>query len=367
MMKFLHCADIHLDSPFTLRSPDEAGKRRTELRSDFCSAVLYAKTEGCTAFFIAGDLFDDSFVTKDTMEMLAHEFAAFPSCHFFITPGNHDYYYDKSPYALTAWSDNVHIFSSPALSYVDIPGTDVRVYGYGFTCDTLNISPLAGFHVHDESKVNVLVAHADFGSTLSPYAPLPESDLARSGFAYAALGHIHKASELKYAGKTAYAYSGCLEGRGFDETGYKGALLGEIDAQSLKLRPVRFCKKRYEVCRVDVTGATSLSGAAAHILEACAAYGADTALRVILEGITAPEFSAGTEELRTLLPTPYLLEVRDNTLPLYQTESLKNDNTLVGEFYRNLEPSLTAEDAGVRATAHRALKYGLKALYGREL
>lgn len=77
-MKFIHCADIHLDAPFSLLSPSDAGKRRTELRSDFSGAVLYAKTEGCKLFIIAGDLFDDEFVTKDTMEMLVHEFSAFP-------------------------------------------------------------------------------------------------------------------------------------------------------------------------------------------------------------------------------------------------------------------------------------------------
>lgn len=76
-MKFLHCADIHLDSPFSLALPADAGKRRTELRSDFSSAVLYAKTEGCKLFLIAGDLFDDDFVTKDTMKCLSMNFRRF--------------------------------------------------------------------------------------------------------------------------------------------------------------------------------------------------------------------------------------------------------------------------------------------------
>ena len=120
-MKFIHCADIHLDAPFSLLSPSDAGKRRTELRSDFSGAVLYAKTEGCKLFIIAGDLFDDEFVTKDTMEMLVHEFSAFPSCHFVIAPGNHDPYTERSPYKLTEWPENVHIFTSPEISYFDIP------------------------------------------------------------------------------------------------------------------------------------------------------------------------------------------------------------------------------------------------------
>lgn len=366
-MKFLHCADIHLDSPFTLTSPTEAGKRRTELRSDFCSAVLFAKTEGCELFIISGDLFDDAFVTKDTMEMLVREFAAFPSCTFVIAPGNHDYYYDRSPYALTAWPENVHIFTSPEITYIDLPGTDVRVYGYGFASDTLSFSPLAGFHVQDEAKLNLLAAHADLGVPLSPYAPLMESDLGKSGLSYAALGHIHKVSDVKYAGKTAFAYSGCLEGRGFDETGYKGALFGEITKEALSVRPIRFCKRRYEVKTMDITGAATLSGVADKIVSACADYGDDTALRLILEGVTTPDFSADSTSLRALLPRPYHLELKDNTLPLYQAETLKNEGTLIGAFYRGLEPKLVSDDPRTRATAHLALKYGLKALYGREL
>lgn len=365
-MKFLHCADIHLDSPFSLASPTEAGKRRTELRSDFSSAVLHAKTEGCQLFLIAGDLFDDTFVTKDTMELVVHEFSAFPDCTFVIAPGNHDPYYDRSPYALTVWPENVHIFTSSELSYIDLPTLNTRVYGYAFTSDSLTASPLAGFHVEDETKINLLVAHGDVGSPLSVYAPITEAELAQSGLDYAALGHIHKAEEPKKVGKTTYAYSGCMEGRGFDETGYKGALVGEL-TDTLTLRPVRFCKRRYEICSVDITGASDLAAVADKLVSACGGYGSDTALRVVLEGVTAPSFSVDPTVLRRLLPKPYTLEHIDNTLPLYGAEVLKKEGTLIGAFYRQLEPSLSSADAHERETAIAALKYGLKALHGREL
>lgn len=46
LMKFIHCADIHLDSPFTLMSASDAVSRRSQLRSDFSSAVLYCKVRG---------------------------------------------------------------------------------------------------------------------------------------------------------------------------------------------------------------------------------------------------------------------------------------------------------------------------------
>lgn len=368
-MKFLHCADIHLDSPFSLALPADAGKRRTELRSDFSSAVLYAKTEGCKLFLIAGDLFDDDFVTKDTMEMLVHEFSAFPSCQFVISPGNHDPFCERSPYKLTEWPENVHIFESPEMGYFDIPESDVRVWGYAFTSDTLTSPPLAGFHIPEDSdgKINILLAHADLGAPLSPYAPLSEKELEKSGFAYAALGHIHKASGIQYAGKTPYAYPGCIEGRGFDETGYKGALVGELTKETFELRAVRFCKRRYEICTAEITGATSLAGLADKLVKLCGEYGNDTALRLVLEGVTPPDFAVDPTAIRTLLPNPYELEIKDNTLPLYGAEILKKEGTLVGAFYRKLEPAITSEDPSERETAILALKYGLKALNGRDL
>ncbi len=366
-MKFLHIADVHLDSPFTLSDPVDAGKRRNELRSVFCSAILYAKTEGCSLFIISGDLFDDSFVTKDTMEMLVREFSSFPTCHFVIAPGNHDPYNEKSPYALTAWGENVHIFSSESVEFLDIPGTNVRVYGYAFTSDTYKKPPLAGFSAPDDGKIHILAAHGDVGVPLSVYAPIAESDLRASGVTYAALGHIHKASEIKTAGKTTYAYAGCPEGRGFDETGFKGALIGEITESGVSVRPVRLAKKRYEICRVDMTGEASFLGAAHKIVEVCSCFGEDTALRVILEGLTTADFSADYKTLRSLLPHPFLLELKDETLPLYNSDFLKNDNTILGEFYRNLEDALSSGDAKQRETALLAFKYGLRALGGREL
>ena len=367
LMKFVHCADIHLDSPFTLTSPEESRRRRTELRSDFSSLVLYAKTSGCELFLISGDLFDDANATKDTFEMLCHEMSSFPSCRFFISPGNHDCYYEKSPYKLINFPENVHVFTSDKLEYVDIPDTNVRIYGYAFTSETKEDSPLAGFSVHDPEKINILVAHADVTTGFSGYCPMHEKDIAQSGFDYVALGHIHKTSGVKYAGNVPYAYPGCLEGRGFDETGYKGALLGDITKEKLDIKSVRFSRRRYEIVSCDITGVQNVSQAAEKIMNACAEYSDDTALRLILEGITSPEFSCDEAVIRNLITKPYYLEIKDNTLPLYNSEYLKNDSTIIGEFYRNIEPMLISDDPQTRDTAKLALKYGLKCLYGRDL
>lgn len=366
-MKFIHCADIHLDSAFTLSNPAEAGRRRNELRAAFSSLVLYARSEGCSLFFISGDLFDDKTVTKDTFEMLEREMSSLPSCHFFISPGNHDPYSDKSPYTYVNFPENVHLFTSPDMQYFDIPELSVRVYGYAFTSDTKKKSPLEGFMVENKELINILVCHGDVGNPISNYCPILEADMEKSGFDYIALGHIHKGTGLKYAGKVPYAYPGCVSGRGFDETGDKGAFIGEISKGSVSLSAVRLSSRKYEITSCDITGASSVSDAAEKIMSACSSFGDNTALRLILEGVTYPEFSYSDDEIRRLVQKPFYLEVKDNTLPLYNVDYLRKDNTVIGEFYRNIEPILVSDDLKERETARLALKYGLKALYGREI
>lgn len=366
-MKFIHCADIHLDSAFTLSSPTEAGRRRNELRAAFSSLVLYARSEGCTMFFISGDLFDDKTVTKDTFEMLEREMSSLPSCHFFISPGNHDPYSEKSPYTYINFSENVHLFTSPDMQYFDLPDQGVRVYGYAFTSETRKDSPLEGFKVENTGLINILVCHGEVGNPLSNYCPLLETDMEKSGLDYIALGHIHKGTGLKYAGKVPYAYPGCASGRGFDETGDKGAFIGEISKEGVSLSAVRLSSRKYEIANCDITGASSVSDVADKIISACASYGNNTALRIILEGVTYPEFSYSDDEIHRLVPNPFYVEIKDNTLPLYNVDYLKKDNTVIGEFYRNMEPKLVSDDLNEREAARLALKYGLKALYGREL
>lgn len=366
-MKFIHCADIHLDSPFSLKTPEEALRRRTDLRSDFASLMLLARTEKCDMVFISGDLFDDSTVTKDTFELLYREISSLPDCLFFISPGNHDPYYEKSPYKLMKLPENVHIFTKESLSYVDVPEHNARIYGYAFTEETKKDSPITSFKVEDEGKINILVAHGEVCSGISYYCPLYEKDIAATGFDYVALGHIHKSEGLRYAGSVPYAYSGCIEGRGFDETGYKGALLGEITDDKLDIKPVRIARRRFEIVKCDVTGASSLADAAGKISSACAGFGSDTALRVILEGLTDEGFSADDESVKAIVPAPYRIEIKDNTLPLFNANKLKGDKTVVGEFYRGMEKYLVSDDVKEREIAVLALKYGLRALYGRDL
>ena len=285
-LKVFHCADLHLDAPFSLFTPGEADRRRIELRSAFTSAVLFARSNGADIFLISGDLFDSDCVTRDTCELLAGQFASFPTCRFFISPGNHDPYNDASVYKRMEWPDNVHIFTGEK-ERVRLDELGVDVYGVGFTGKTCLSSPVVGYPALDKSRLNILVCHGEVGVPLSANGPITKAEIAQSGFDYIALGHIHAPSGLLREGDTQYAYPGCLESRSFDEPGYHGALFGELSKESNGLRFVRFSKRRYERTVVDIGGCADKIEAVERIRAGIRRYTEDTALRLTLTGEVA--------------------------------------------------------------------------------
>ena len=153
MVKVFHCADIHLDSPFSLFSPREAEKRRTELRAAFTSALMYAREKKADIFIISGDLFDGEYVTRDTRELLVREFSKCGDMKIFIAPGNHDPLGTGSPYETADFPKNVHIFGGER-ECVSIDELGVDVYGFGFTSKSCLSSPVANWKIKDKSRIN---------------------------------------------------------------------------------------------------------------------------------------------------------------------------------------------------------------------
>lgn len=373
MIKILHCGDIHLDSPFKSSNAGKSDLLRRELRDSFSSLMLYIIANKIDIALIAGDLFDGAFVTEETANFVAKEFKNASSCKFVISPGNHDPYTDNGVYAKTAFPSNVFIFNSEEPAKFSFPELNTDVYGYAFTKSTLECYPFVGKKVDDCSKINILCAHADIGNPLSPYCPVSEADIADSGFDYCAFGHIHNTDGEKKAGNVTYAYSGCLEGRDFGETGHKGVVVAEIDKiglhGSVKTSRVMFSKRRYEILCADISGCAESSDILTKIKDKISGlYGKDTLLRVILSGVVSPLLKINTSEIEKALGHEiFYLEVKDNTLPLYATEMLESDPTVKGVFFRELRPMLEKGTAEERAVAAAALRYGLSALSGEDI
>ncbi|MBQ8551803.1 MAG: DNA repair exonuclease [Clostridia bacterium] len=372
MIKILHCADLHLDSPLSSLDITKAELRHSDMRAAFTSLTLSAKMNKVDFLLISGDLFDGAFVSRDTIALICREFAAIPDCKIIIAPGNHDPYTQSSYYRRGEFPENVYIFDSSELSCFDFPEKNTTIYGWAFTSEHMDTCPLEGFSVEDPTRINLLVAHGELDASGSKYCPIPSKLLCECGFDYAALGHVHTYSELKQLGSGYAAYSGCLEGRGFDECGEKGAVLAAAEKDiSLQFAAkfVRFCKRCYEIERLDITGAASNVDAVDKLsaLISERRYGADTALRVHLTGNVAGDFKLSPKFLEERFSQLFMLEVIDETLPLLESGRLRDDPTLRGEFYRSLETMLSSNDPEVRETAAMALRCGLSALAGEEI
>lgn len=370
MLKILHCGDLHLDSPFSGLTHARSEARREELRDTFTYMMNYAQSEHIDLLLIAGDLFDSGFVHRDTLTLLCERFAAL-SCPVLISPGNHDPYTATSLYASGKLPPNVHVFSSALPARRDYPELGVSVTGYAFTSDRYEGNPLdAPYELHPE-HLNVLLGHADLNAPLSKYAPLPLRSLEKSGFAYAALGHVHNPPRAVRVGKTTVAYCGVGEGRSFDEPGFGGARLCTIDRTDhgidVTTKRLIFSRRRYMIEQIDVDGAERDEDIAVRIRERIAlqGYGQETSLRVVLRGAVALQYTPDTERLAEQCAGElYLLQVKDLTTPVFDADYLRQDKTIRGELFRTLEDQLNSDDEQKRKTAALALQYALSALDG---
>ena len=225
MLTFLHAADFHLDSPFHALPPEQAAERR---QADT------ARQAQVDLVFLAGDLFDGQRARPETVQAL-YQVLEELEAEVFLSPGNHDPYSPTSPYGKFPWPDHVHIFTQAAPARVEVPQLGAVVYGSAFTSLYRMDSPLAGFHAQEEDLAAFGCFHGDLSSAHSRYGPITHNEIAASGLHYLALGHSHSASGLKRAGKTYYAWPGCPEGRGFDETGDKGVYLGQLEGGRVSL------------------------------------------------------------------------------------------------------------------------------------
>ncbi len=360
-IKIMHAADFHLDSPFDSLSDEKARERRREQRELFMSAAELCEREGVQAVLLPGDLLDSERSGFETSELLLEVLGRLRA-EVFIAPGNHDFISPLSPYSALKFSENVHIFNTSEITKFSFPEKGFAVWGAGFASST---SPalLAGFKPRREEGVNLMVLHGDLNMPKSPYNPITEAEIASSEMDYIALGHVHSFSGIRRAGSTFYAYSGCPEGRGFDETGEKGVIVGTVGEGECELRFVSLGGRRYETLCLDLT---EKKDAVSALLEILPRDSGRDIYKIILQG----EFDGDLdlERLREAVSERfYAVSFRDSTRIKRDIWAQAGDDTLKGIFLRLLrqkyEAARTDEERGKIVLA---VRYGLAALENGE-
>ncbi len=357
-MRFIHCADIHLDSAMqTHLAADKAYARNAEITQTFERLCHYAQDEQVRAVIIAGDLFDTERTSRHTVDSVLDAIRSTPTVDYLYLRGNHDE-------AVDVLSDrelptNLKLFSDKWTTYTY---EDVCIHGIESSDD--NVDTIYDDIPIREGMVNIVVLHGQIATTSGPDL-IDIKRLRNRGIQYLALGHLHnyKAERLD-SDRGVYCYPGCLEGRGFDECGEKGFVLIETQKGHRPAHTfIPFARRRLHCIDVDISGLDSTSQIYAKICQQCQDIPSDDMVEVILKGAWPPTKSFSLIHLQQKLdPDFYFSKIKDETVMDIRPEDYQNDISLKGELIRLVQGS--AETDQDKAAIIRAC---LQALSGEEI
>lgn len=291
-MKFLHIADVHLDSALTgLRRAGAVPEHVTKdcTRRALASAIDLAITEDVAFVIIAGDLYDGDWKDYSTGLHVAHEMRRLARpC--FVVRGNHDAA-SVITRNLTA-PPNVHIFSESRAETALLKEFGVALHGWSFPNRAVPEDLSASYPAPVPGMLNIGVLHtsAEDPGEHQTYAPCSIAALVAHGYDYWALGHIHQRRVLHE--RPFIVFPGNIQGRHPNEPGAKGVTLVEVqDGRIVSLQHRDTDVLRWAQVAVDATGADSVAEIAARfaapLAEAMAgAAGRPLIVRALLEGAT---------------------------------------------------------------------------------
>ncbi|MEP9367397.1 DNA repair exonuclease [Xanthobacter sp. VNH20] len=259
--RFIHAADIHLDSPLrslALRNPDLAALVGTATRRAFVRIIDLCLEEQVDALVLAGDLYDGDQTSMKTARFLGEQMQrlALAGIGVFIVRGNHDAL-SKITKELT-FPDTVKIFASraEAVPVGRAPGClPIVMHGLSFAQPHAPESLLAKYKPPVEGAVNIGVMHTSLAGAPGhdPYAPCSLADLQATGFRYWALGHVHKRSVVE--GSCSIVMPGMPQGRDINEAGAKSVTLVTIaDDRSIHIEDRATGIAQFARVPVDATG-----------------------------------------------------------------------------------------------------------------
>ena len=290
--KFIHAADIHLDSPLRGLSAYEnapAERLRNASRDAFRELVTRAIDEQVTFMVIAGDLYDGDWRDYNTGIFFAGQMVrlAKAGIRVFLLHGNHDA--ESEMTKKLSLPDNVTVFSSRSAQVHKIDGFKVALHGHSFASKAVAENLASGYKAKVEGHYNIGVLHTALeGYAAHPnYAPCTVAELHGKGYDYWALGHVHEFQQ--WTGASSIVFPGNLQGRHVRETGRKGAVTVTVDdAGHSVVERLHLDILRWEVLRVDVGTCANLDDiahkVAAGLTGLLAADNVPRAVRVVLEG-----------------------------------------------------------------------------------
>ncbi|MBN2557383.1 MAG: DNA repair exonuclease [Clostridia bacterium] len=362
-ISFFHCADTHLDSPFSSLSskPGLPALRRRQLLDTFMKMIDLAKSEKPDFLFIAGDLFEHEYARLATISAIDSAFAAIPGTRVVMIAGNHDPEAADSFYLTYKWSPNVY-FLGESQESIFFEDKNTEVFGLGWGPGYGQKDRLETM-VPDRGRINILLFHGDIDLDIGvrDYNSVPAAVLKAGGFDYVAAGHNHRLRESM--GNGLIFNPGSLEPLGFDEPGKHGYFTGEAGvSQAPVVKFMEISRTMYETLEFDITGLSSDN----EVIEGLKnkASGTDVLYRIILRGKRPVDYYPSVSLLESGLAKSILFaRIVDESSADIALEDLSVMKGLKGAFVRNILGKI--EKAGSddeRILLEKALHYGLEAI-----
>jgi len=366
--KFIHCADLHLDSPFEcIQSidPEIASKLRDATFGAFENVVDLAIKEDVDFLIVAGDVYDgaDRSLRAQWRFYDALRRAADSGIQCFVTHGNHD--------PLDGWEAKLEV---PGGVY-RFGGEEVRhriakkggeelayIYGISYPSREINENLASRFSREDGAPFAVGVLHCNVG--VAPghdnYAPCMVDDLVACGMDYWALGHIHARKVLRESAPC-IVYSGNTQGRSVRELGARGCYLVNVnEAGHIETKFMPTDVIRWFVEDVDIADLETLDTLINTLIYRCTeardrAGGRDVMLRIRLtgRGPVHEKLRHQESEIMGMLkdgfakqtPSVWIESIQNHTRLAVDILQRRQVEDFVGEFLRVSEELRTDTDA----------------------
>lgn len=261
-MRFLHAADVHLDSPLRGLEKYEGAPvevLRGATRKAFTALVRLAIEKRVDFVILAGDLYDGDWPDYNTglffiQRMRELEEAGIP---VYLIRGNHDA--ESRITATLTLPSNVHSFSTEKPETRTIASLRVALHGQGFAhqAEPRNLAASYPAALPNHFNIGLLHTSLDGREGHASYAPCQLADLTGHDYDYWALGHVHQRESVNQANRPRIEFPGNVQGRHARETGAKGCLLVTVDGPQVTTEFCPLDVLRWQVVSVDASAAES--------------------------------------------------------------------------------------------------------------
>lgn len=364
MLKFIHAADIHLDSPLRGLSRYESAPVdaiRDACRRAFINLVDLAIEEKAAFVLLAGDLYDGDWKDYSTGIFLSRQMGKLHQhgIRVFAVAGNHDAA-NRMTKALNTPA-NMKILSAGKVETIKLAEYSVAIHGRSFKTQHVDENLAAGFCQAIKGMFNIGLLHTslDGREGHATYAPCNLDDLRSKNYQYWALGHIHK---QEIVSKDPFVvFPGCIQGRHIRESGPKGCVVVTVEEEAItEMEQMPLDVLRWTLTEIDLTDIEETRDVLEKVREAieqerALAEDRPLAMRIRLTGATklSDQFAAFPEKLEQQMKAlgaetagdgVWIERVENMTLGKYDLETALADDTSLGQLLKAIIS--TPDDAG---------------------